>query len=170
MEMLVAGNNDLSDSVSGVGFGVAGLLDPQKILGQTEATTTPGFGYTPSASEQAFVLLPNTPLNLEFRSRPGIVSLNVNSGDSGDFAHVWWSTIIGGEKLTLEYVLDRNLYVQNIRPSDEAVRLLARMNVEGMISSPDNEKLFSELMTHIKYWNGQEWVYKSSKNVAGSHP
>jgi hypothetical protein len=155
--ILIAGTDDVNDTAGGTRFAVVGLLDPKDIVGLSEATTTPGFGYVPSNAERALTQFPNTQLNLTFHSKASVHSVNLNACDSARFASVWWNTTIGSEHLMLEYLLRRDLSVVDIRPSDDFLYGFPTLQKEAKLPPSAPLKIASDLKAQVRYWDGQIW-------------
>lgn len=154
--LLLAGCND-ADGNGDFGFIDITFINPGRLLGKTEAVTTPGFGYPPFDAAWGCVRLPNTSLNTRYHSKPGVDAVVVDSSAHPPTVSVWWAASLPANKIVLEYVFGGDLVLRELRSSDATIRFLTELRQRGEISSHEVEDFLPALRAGVEYWDGKTW-------------
>ena len=155
-EILLGGSND-AGGAGDFGFVDVIALDPGRIVGATEATTTEGFGLPLSAAEKACLRLPNTELNRKYRSKAGIGNFFIDSSGAQTSLHVWWHAALPDGGIDLEYEFSPDLSLRAVKSSDKTTRLLAILETKGEISPAEIQRFLPSLRAGVEYWDGKSW-------------
>jgi hypothetical protein len=136
------------------------VIDPSKIIGNTEASHTPGFGYPTSTGEIYYVRLPLSDIDLAsdaFRASALKASQSNNAiimrTNSGDADKSW----------DFDYTFDRNLVVQVVKTSDGTYQIHESLIKSGKITSMIDSAYLNDLKKRVEYWDGSEWKAQATK-------
>ncbi len=155
-KLLLGGVND-EKGTGDFGSAVILLLDPDRIVGQTEAVTTPGFGFNTSGAEVSCIRLPNTPQNIQYHSKPEIDAIVIDSSSHPPTFNAWWAATVPGYKIVLEYVFGFDMALRTLRSSDSTVRLLVELRQKGKMTPQEIENYLPFLRSGVEYWDGKNW-------------
>ena len=153
----LVGTNDVDD-IKGKDFSFLAILDPDKIVGESESTLSPGFKLSPSTAEQFYIRFPISDMAMalhvrDFASRLEIPSDSTFSVD----VSVPNPTFTG---MFEYYFNDRDFSVVDLKYSQDAVQFHSKLKAEGKISSVFGEHYLENLRKGVLYWDGIHWAPK----------
>ncbi len=133
--------------------GVVIVLDPERIVGLTEATSTPGFGYSPSLAEEYYVELPRAFFENDriVRGRANYVYAENNNSLSIAYGY-------GDTGCILDYIFSRELEILQINASDDARARFDQYVAAGTGRKISLDSTLHVLSTSIRYWTGSQWA------------
>ncbi len=151
--VVLIGSNDV-DSTSGGEFPVIVVLDPSKISGRSEATTTRGFGFPSSMAEVVYIRIPYSDMDNAVDAVIDVVRPMAAGGKR-------WSFLVAGSESTsgscFEYVFDQTWRVESVLSTDANARIRAKMLDKGLVHGQIDQRYLNALKNSVEYWDGQEW-------------
>jgi hypothetical protein len=156
--VILMGSND-ADS-SGGDFPIIAVLDPSKITGRSEATTTRGFGLPASSAEVAYIRIPRSDIDDGFHAAISVI--RVMPGNDGR-----WSFIVEGMNDTtnisgFEYVFDASWRIEAVLSVDGNARIRARLREKGLVHGQIDQQYLDALKNSVEYWDGHRWMREFS--------
>ncbi|MDP1678244.1 MAG: hypothetical protein Q8L88_15410 [Bacteroidota bacterium] len=156
-EIATYGKNDVDD-IMAKDFAFLTFLDPAKITGETEATTTRGFGLAPSNAELLSIKFPSTDVN-KATGANSFVQQIVNETPQGFSISV--CSIVSGSEIYLEYYFSKiERRITDVKWNTGYESLHKRLKDERKITSIFNEQYLRDLATKVEYWDVNEWRTK----------
>ena len=153
-ELVLCGVNDVDEKTTGPGSVIA-VLDPKKIVGETESSTTRGFGFDATDCELYYILVPQTDMSLVLESRLVVLSLESEKESVLRFSAHGEK---GDDDEQFEFDFSKDLRILDIKPGTWNSTLHDKLKKEGKLSSVFNDQYIEDMKNRIKYWNGQKWV------------
>ncbi|MBI3194904.1 MAG: hypothetical protein HYZ34_10630 [Ignavibacteriae bacterium] len=128
------------------------VLDPEKIVGRTESSVNPGFGYRISNAEKHYMMFPRNELDSIYDLKPRVWKimnydkkyLNVELGSNDNYKYAMGAT------------LTKNLNVVNVIPYDYTKQLYRSLLNEGKLQIPESTFVVTYI-EGVRYWDGKEW-------------
>ena len=159
-QILLCGVNQANELTTGQ-FSVIAVVDPTQIVGTTEATTTRGFGFGPSAAELYYIRIPesNMALAMGFKQGPP----NLISAESEPQLRFSVNSSSNEQEPGFEYVFAKDMRIQTIKYNSQDVLLHAKLKSEGKISTTFDEKYLDDLKSEVRYWDGKEWRKEATR-------
>jgi hypothetical protein len=158
-EIILSGVNQVSD-LQLKQFVVVAVLDPQKIIGDVEATATRGFGFGRSDAEIFYIQIPASDM-VGALGQTQNISL-ISSTDEQQLRFRTSSSAPDGFP-QFEYIFSKDMQVRDVKYADQDVLLHARLKKEGKIHSIFNRAYLENLKQGVRYWNGKEWRKEVTK-------
>jgi hypothetical protein len=158
-EIILCGMNQVND-LQLAQFAVVAVLDPQKIIGEVEATATRGFGLSPSDAEIYYIQIPTSDMTIALGLEQTIRCISPTSEPQLRFAA---SSGASDELPVFEFIFSKDMRVQEVKYSDQDIFLHARLKKEGKIHSTFDHAYLENLMKGIRYWDGKEWRKEVTK-------
>ena len=152
------GSNDADTSAGD--FPIIAVLDPSKITGRSEATTTRGFGLPASNAEVAYIRIPRSDIDDGFHAAISVI--RVMPGNDGR-----WSFIVEGKNDTttisgFEYVFDASWRIEAVLSVDGNARIRARLREKGLVHGQIDQQYLDALKNSVEYWDGHRWMREFS--------
>lgn len=150
-EVVLCGVNQVDEPKSGQLAEIT-VLDPTRIVGNTEAASTHGFGFQPSNAELFCVKIPENDMQKALglkQNMPALLSsenelqFSVNS-TSPDGPH-------------FEFVFTKDMYVKEVKFGSQDVWIHAKLKKDGKIRSTFGQQYLEDLKNAVRYWDGKEW-------------
>lgn len=166
-KLFVFGQNDLGEMDS-LSFPVLALIDPEKIIGQSESNGTSGFGLPPSPAELSYLRFPLSDMNYLLETPGSIQSIRQSTYYGRPVIVVeirgsYVDSLATGGHPVFEYVLSESLSVLDLKYSSGTLRLRQRLIAEGKLRGTFDQGYLENLKNGVRYWDGREW----RKNVTG---
>ena len=146
-ELILCGINDEME------HGVVIVVDPAKIVGLTEATATPGFGYRPSLAEEYYVELPMSVFEKDRIARGRASYVYADNQHSLSIAYGY-----GHNSSMLDYIFSREMVIQQINASDDARVRFDEYVAKGNARNISLDSTLHVLSKSIRYWTGSQWA------------
>lgn len=130
------------------------VLDPERLVGNTESTATRGFGFPASDAELYYVRLPLSDINTE---------LNIHA-DASHFQasentlHFFSSMGIDSIGYEFEFVFDRSLTPIDVKPTSRILTLYSQLKRKGIVKEELNQAYRHDLKDRIRFWDGKQWT------------
>ena len=167
-EVVLIGSND-AGSAEVDHFPVIVVLDPSKISGTTECSSTRGFGFPESNAELYYIRLDLNEICHAFQSYPIMEKLLSTSENVLRFSTNASSPDHGLTFPNFEFIFDKRLNAVEVKNEDQTVREIARLKKEGKTSIVLNSAYLEKIKHAIRYWDGEEWT-KDVKKVEAPLP
>ena len=154
--LAVAGNNDVNDMDSGR-EPVLIILDPEKLVGNSESSATQGFGVKISNAELYYLRFPKTDME---------IALNSRTASSIFGAHVKSEIEVNvkTEMIGFNYTFSlNNLEVLSVKFNAPTETTHNKLKFEGMIHSTFNQHYLENLKSNVEYWDGEKWNKRVTK-------
>jgi hypothetical protein len=161
-EFILCGASDVDEKRTGPGAVIV-VIDPRKIVGETESSATRGFGLTLTDCELYYILIPQTDISIATNSKLTVTTLESDEEDVLRFS-AYGAT--AGDSEQFEFIFSRDLKILEVWSSTQTDLLHANLKKEGKVSSVRDQKYLDDLKRRVKYWNGQKWV---SEHVMVNH-
>jgi hypothetical protein len=139
---------------------VFSVLDPEKIIGKTEASRTPGFGLESSKAEVFYTKFPETDIAKVIILRTKIDKIISNIGDN---LMVEWLGVFQGrgykgkDQVTINYYFSRVMKPFDLKFSGDYEQVHNELIKDGKLNTKMDEAYRERLMEGIRYWDGKEW-------------
>ena len=163
-QIVLTGIDDVGDLTGGK-FEFVAVLDPRKLVGTTESSATPGFGFKRSEAELYYIKLPQSSIQA-VESVGGYARLLSSSTDSvlqvqtepgSNTLHGYWG---------FDYVFSASdmavVDVKYTSPTPETFDTLKR---KGKVQGTFDQQYLTNLKNGVRYWNGVEWVRKPTRVI-----
>lgn len=152
-EIILIGMNDTSfpDITHTVTF----ALEPSKIIGDKESSTSRGFGFDVADYEKMYFRYPRNDIELALKLQnvPYQIRKDKNS------LQVYIRTNLpDGKGPDLEYVFSNTLEPIAIKGNDPGARFYDQLKSEGKVFGTYGNEYFEALRKQIEYWNGNSWI------------
>ncbi|MFA5834942.1 MAG: hypothetical protein WDA22_15810 [Bacteroidota bacterium] len=158
-ELLLNGINDTEDEANR-SFAVTIVLDPDKILGNYECSSTKGFNLPSSNAELYYVRYPNPEVSNHVTTNFG-ASNSSNKGDK--LLRVLNTAYDGGLAVAFEYFFDSTFTVKDVKFDSGMLMKHNQLFKEGKLKYPINDQYVNSLKDSLQYWNGVAWVNTPTK-------
>jgi hypothetical protein len=151
-QLLICGINDVLQRA------ILGVLDPAKIVGKSEASATPGFGFARSAAEEYYISFPSCDLwDLGDLPKPR-VSRIVGDGERFD---AFVEDTAG--KGIFRYVFSSDMKPLRVTTVDNTRRNYEQLKKQGKLHGELNDTYFSNMRRNVRYWDGARWTAMNSE-------
>lgn len=158
-QLLLCGVSDVGEGVERPNSVII-VLDPGKIVDETESLATRGFGFEGSYAELYYIQLPQSDLNAAMGTRIMADLLESQSEDVLRFSAVGKAL---ADLSQFEFIFSKDLRIIEVKSSAGIDDLHAKLKKEGKISSVLDDKYLADMKHRVKYWNGQSWVSEHTK-------
>ena len=165
-ELILIGTNDVGPADAD-NFPMIAILDPSKITGESEATSTKGFGFSPSQAELSYIRLNLDQICHDFQSFPIIDKLLSTSENVLRFTTNAYAPGRGVTFPGFEFVFDKHLNSVEVKNDDQTVREIDRLRAQGKTSITLNTAYLDRIKHAIRYWDGEKWTKDVKKIEAG---
>lgn len=152
-ELILNGINDTEDETKG-SFAVTIILDPEKIIGNTECSATYGFGLPSSNSEHRIIRYPipeiieNAPVNLIAKT---------TAYPSEKDLRVLTDAVFENSRIALEYFYDSTMTVHDVKFDAQTLYYHSTLFKQGKLKQPINDEYIRLLVQSVLYWEGNAW-------------
>ena len=165
-ELILIGSNDagLGDADN---FPVIVVLDPSKIIGESEASSTSGFGFPISQAELHYIRLNLDQVCHAFQSYAIMDKLFSTSENVLRFATSAYAPGRGLTYPNFEFVFDKQLNPVEVKNDDQTVREVNRLKKQGKTSIVLGSAYLEQIKHAIRYWNGKEWTKTETQVETG---
>jgi hypothetical protein len=150
-QLVVCGINDVLQRA------VLAVLEPARIIGKSEATATPGFGFAKSIAEDSYVAFPPCDLwDLFDLPKPRVTRI-VGEGER-------FEVFVEDAKKSgiFQYVFSSKMDLLNVMPVDDTKRNYEELKKEGKLHGKLDDSYLRELVRNIRYWDGVRWTPSNS--------
>lgn len=155
-EVVLAGSDDSAEGDEGSAGvrAVVLVLDPEKIVGRTESSVTPGFGFATSDAEKLYLRLPHGRLDRSqaWGMRTGSL---IASSDSLMVFSV--STYPGDLRVMFDIVLDRELRMLRVRSTTDTELMVENLRRAGKLPTGRAAQGLLDEYRALEYWDGRMW-------------
>jgi hypothetical protein len=154
-EIVVLGMNDTP--FPDITFGVMAVLDPAKIVGNTESKATRGFGFPVSECEIMIVRFPRSDVDIALQSQsvPDILL------KEGNVLSIYLRTNeLKTGVYNFEYSFLNGIDLVSVKGSDPCARIYDQLKKDGLVHKSYGDSLFEELKRSVTYFNGTDWQNK----------
>ncbi|MCL5020423.1 MAG: hypothetical protein M1339_01910 [Bacteroidetes bacterium] len=157
--LALLGENDVDDRTTG-SFPVIVILNPDEIIGRTESTVTPGFGFQLSRAEVYYVKLPNCDMNYALKAYMSVQDLTGETRNMLAFSLRSAQSSVGSTDglPTFDVAFSKGMRVLSYSASNASITLHAAMEKQGMVKGELDQAYLDRLKNGVRYWNGNEWV------------
>jgi hypothetical protein len=153
---IMLGGIDDVDEDRGEKYGIAYLIDPDKIVGETESLASRGFGFPASLCENIIVRFPNCDMT-EALHMGQVVSPISRNGHHEFIFSVWSYPDPTHTGAYFQFFSDDSLKFKEVKPSDNNIPLHAQLRAQGKVHSVLDQKYHENLKNGVRYWNGTSW-------------
>ncbi|HSQ76222.1 MAG TPA: hypothetical protein VLT13_11730, partial [Bacteroidota bacterium] len=131
-------------------------LEPSRIVGESEASSTPGFGFPVSKAEIASLRFTDPDLVVASKATSSIQRIEAVTQVSIHVVQVFRTT----ERLLpgIEFILGRDFSVVQVKPVSGYEILHREVMSPGVTSRTMGPEYFRDLGDGVQYWNGRNWV------------
>jgi hypothetical protein len=154
MSMILCGVSDVDEKTTGPGSVIV-VIDPMKLIGETESSATRGFGKGVSNSEIYYILLPQTDISAAQKSILCVRTLERTNENVLRFSAFGTEQ---GDSEQFEFIFSRDFRILEVKSSTLSDRIRTILANEGKISRVPDDKYVEDLKSRVRYWNGQRWV------------
>ena len=159
-ELVLSGINDTEDDTKR-SFAVTMILDPEKIIGNTECSATNGFGLPSSNSEHMIIRYPNPEIILD---APVNLIAKTSAFPSEKDLRVITDAVYDKTQIAIEYFFDSTMTVHDVKFSAQTLFYHSTLFNEGKLKQPINDAYTRSLLQSVLYWEGNEWKIDPLEN------
>ena len=159
--VLLCGVNQIRD-IEKDQFAVVEVIDPQKIVGDAEASATRGFGFDVSTAELFYIRIPESDMETTLGLTPAQPIL-LSTDNEQQIRIVTSRKAADGELPCFEYVLSRDMHMQDVKFENQDIGIHAALKKAGKISSIFDRIYLEKLKNGIRYWDGRSWKKEWTK-------
>jgi hypothetical protein len=143
-------------------FAVMEVIDPEKIVGDAEASATRGFGFHVSGAELFYIRIPESDMEIALGLHPDPPVL-ISSDGEPQIRIVVGRTSSTEPPIGFEYIFSKDMSLQGVKYQSQDVEIHATLKKEGKISSTFDKKYMDELKNAVRYWDGKKWKKEVTK-------
>lgn len=156
-ELVLWGVNDYNDLTDPAALNqpVAIVLDPDKIIGKTECSVTPGFGFERSKAERYYIRFPSSVTNIALKIPCAIVSFRQPGKSTIAF---WCMSGLKDKPTNYEYIFTPTMNIAEVKSFTDTERLHTDLYRNGKVAVPPGFQYLEMLKDDVQYWNGTEWT------------
>jgi hypothetical protein len=152
--IVLCGINDAADSIDG-SFPAIVVLEPSKVRGTVESSTTRGFGYATSQAERFYIRLPSTDIGKALHTGEG--ALYLNEDDHGLVSIFEFTSLDSGARVSLEWVFSNEWKLLAVKPTSQFLQTRARLVDEHKVAGNLDAGYLDRMMKKVRYWDGEAW-------------
>jgi hypothetical protein len=159
-EAVLCGFNDVEDTKHQE-YPMIAVLNPAKMVGETESQCTPGFGFSKSEAEILYISIPRTDMDDALSLSSGMQGMTGIDEQSLKFTTI--SQNGEGQSFCFDYIFDhelKSLQVKSNNPTDQLHNNLAK---QGKLIGVIDQSYRDDLKHNIRYWDGKEWQKEWTK-------
>jgi hypothetical protein len=160
-ELILNGINDTEDETAR-SYAVTVVLDPDRIIGNSESSATKGFGFVSSDAEEHYIRYPNPEIIL--RSTVNLFAKNELYKEGDKVFRVLTEAIVKEAEVAIEYYFDSLMAVTDAKFAGQTLIQHNQLYKEGKLKQPINEQYIKSLKESVLYWNGSQWLNKPVKH------
>ncbi len=156
-EVILCGQNDVNET-AGERFAFLTVIDPARMIGKTESSCTPGFGFSKSSAELLYMRFPATDMNAALAAS-GFIARVVTSGAGDSVARsVWYAGATDStDALLIQYFLSKEFGCVEVRSTDRTGRLHDILAQQKKVSGKIDGAYLENLRKGVRYFDGKEW-------------
>jgi hypothetical protein len=159
-EVILCGQNDVNED-AGERFAFLTVIDPARIVGKTESSCTPGFGFSRSSAELLYMRFPATDMNNALAAS-GFIPRVVTSGAGDSLTRSVWYVGATDPKdaLLFQYVLSKDFGCLEVKSTDRTDQLHEELARQKKVSGRLDAAYLENLKNGVRYFDGKEWRKK----------
>ncbi len=161
-ELVLSGLNDTEDETKR-SFAATIILDPEKIIGNTESSATPGFGLPTSSAELRYIRYPIPEMFLNIPDN-FVAKNSVYLGEKN--LRVLTDVHFGDLLIAMEYFYDSTMSVTDVKFNSQTLYYYSTQYKQGKLKQPINDEYTRSLVRSVLYWEGKEWKNDPSSILA----
>ncbi|MBP9211777.1 MAG: hypothetical protein KBF97_03200 [Bacteroidetes bacterium] len=152
-ELVLSGINDTEDETNR-SFAVTIILDPEKIVGNSEASATRGFGLPASDAELRYIRYPNPEIILHLAVN---LTAKTSSYQGEKDLRVLTDARFDQSLIALEYFYDSTMLVKDVKFDATTLIYHSTLFKQGKLTQPVTEAYSRMLVKSVLYWDGNKW-------------
>lgn len=154
-EIIVLGMNDTP--FPDITYGVMAVLDPSKIIGDTESKACRGFGFPAAECERYYLRFPRSDVDsaLKSQSVPEILMKEGNVLSVYLRTNEWKNGVYN-----FEYSFLNGIDLVSVKGSDPCARIYDQLKKDGLVHGTYGDSLFEGLKRSVSYFDGTDWQTK----------
>ncbi len=155
-EIALSVTNDLNDTTHKE-FPAVIVLAPEKIVGQTESSCTPGFGFPKSEAEVFYIGLPRTSMDdaqavygaatptLNY-TEDKILTVQTRNGNNEGFP-----------PFAFDYIFSSDMKIATVKSMNNTDAVYTSLVQKGKLTGKIDQAYLDNLKNGVRYWDGKEW-------------
>ncbi len=155
-EVVLGPVNDLNDTTHKE-FPVVIVLDPEKIVGQTESSCTSGFGLPKSEAEIFYIGMPRTNMD------------DVLPGSGSNIFTLYYTndqiltvqTVNGCYKefppFAFDFIFSRDMKIARVKSMNNTDAVYTSLVQKGKLTGKIDQAYLNNIKNGVCYWDGKEW-------------
>jgi len=155
-EIVLGPVNDINDSTHKE-FPTVIVLNPEKIVGQTESSCTPGFGLPKSEAEIFYIGMPRTNMD---NLLPGSGS-SIRTISYIDSQVLIVQTVNGSYKefppFAFDYIFSSDMKIARVQSMNNTDAVYKSFVQKGKLTGKIDQAYLNNLRNGVRYWDGKEW-------------
>jgi hypothetical protein len=154
--IILCGKNDVQENTSN-SFPIIIILDPVKIIGKSESSVSPGFGFDRSAAELYCIRLLPSDGTSEQNGDYYVDYFDEGMGGDKDALSFWIKSIRSDASIRYEYIFSRDMKLLNIKSPMGLNKSNERLANKGSSVHKAVTLDQQNLKNGVRYWDGKEW-------------
>ena len=143
-------------------FAVVEIVDPERIVGDAEATATRGFGFHASDAEVFYIRFSESDMEVALGLDP-VAPVLISSVNEPQIRVVISRTSSNELPIGFEYIFSKDMSAEDVKYESPDVGIHTLLKKKGKVSSTFDKKYLSDLKNAVRYWNGREWKKEVTK-------
>jgi len=161
-KLYVYGENDLGE-VDSLSFPIFAVLDPQKIIGISASSVSPGFGFRVSEAELFYLRFPLSDMNYLWNVKGYVTRMSQIYLNGKNYFSLW---IFGSQTDSLsgqvnhpvfEYLVSDSMKVMETKFSSITLRMHNQLRDLGKVMGKLDQDYLENLKNGVRYWDGAKW-------------
>ncbi len=165
-ELVLIGTNDAGPDQAD-NSPVIVVLDPSKIIGESESSLTRGFGFPVSQAELYYIRLNLDEVCHVFQSYPVMEKLQSTSENVLRFATSAYGPGRGLTFPNFEFIFDKHLNPVEVKSDDPTVYEVERLKKEGKTRLLLDTAYLEKIKQAVRCWDGEKWAKDVKKVEVG---
>jgi len=151
--IIAAGIDDVGEERGGK-RGIAYLIDPEKIVDETESLASRGFGFSAAICENIVIGFPSCDMSEALHLGQYVGQIDRYGRRLFAFQLRSYPSSDGP---SFQFFSDDSLRFKEVKPSDVNTPIYASLKSQGRVHSVLNQQYHDNLRKGIRYWNGTSW-------------
>jgi hypothetical protein len=148
--IIAAGIYDVDEESRGIAY----LVNPEKIVGETESLASAGFGFPVAVCEKMIIRFPSCDMYAVLHVGQFVMRINKHIPGVMGFDLFPYPNQNGP---AFEFFCNDSLQFNEVKPSDVNTPIHSNLKSQGIIHSILNKQYHEDLKNGVRYWNGASW-------------
>jgi hypothetical protein len=155
-QIILAGMDDAEDTTHNE-FPAIVVLDPEKVIGETRSSRSPGFAFPLSDAEVLYVSIPQSDINLTLGNKAGTMILMDTTYSLMLFRVTTTVQRQDFDFFEFDYFFDSTMNIEEVKSNNHTDSVREELVKQGLLKGTINQAYRQDLKNRVRYWDGLEW-------------